>query len=205
MKRSTTLGLTILASLLGLFFGATFLKAKPNDEKKEILPQRAGYISMLEIISNFKQWRQANEELQRERDSRSAEMAALLRVVERKKIDLAGATGKEKTEAEKDLIEAQRKLEDADRKHRAYLESFSQKQLALMYTQCQKEIANLAKEYKLDVVYFCPVTPKYLPQGAEDPNKVNLYFQPNALIPVYLNDGMDLTQELLQRLNQKDH
>ncbi len=205
MKRSYTLGLTVIASVVGLFIGATFLKAKPVEEKKEILPQRAGYVSMVEIIPNLKRWKQANEELQRERETRAGEMAALLRVVEGKKLEHAGATGKDKLLAEKELVEAQRKYEDADRRHRTFLETFSQKQLSAMYTVCQKEIATLAKEYKLDVVYFCPITPKYLPQKADEPAKVNLYFQPTAMMPVYLNDGMDITKELLERLNNEEN
>lgn len=205
MKATRTLlaaaGLGLAAA--GVFVGSAYVAARPA-EKKEIAPLKAGYVSASDLMQKWKKWQKAATEMQSRRQQAGIELTGYRATLERKKAAATTAAGDDKARLDREVVEAQRTFEDAERAARTELDRDSAKALADFYKICQAELAAMAKEMNLDVVYFCPVTPHDIAGKPLPPHQVDLFFRPPALMPVYLKDGVDLTADLLDRLNKAE-
>lgn len=205
MKASRTLAAAFGVCLVavGVFVGATYVAARPA-EKKEIAPLRAGYVSASDLMQKWKKWQKASAEMNSRRQQAGIELTGYRATLERKKSAAAVAGGDDKIRLDREAVEAQRTFEDAERTARTEIDRDAAKALADFHKACQAEIAALAKELNLDVVYFCPVTPRDIADKPLAAPQLDLFFRPPATMPVYLKDGVDLTNDLLDRLNRAE-
>lgn len=203
MKQSRTLVAVVGLVAVGVCIGAAYVSARPAG-KKEVAPLRAGYVSASDMMLKWTKWQKATAEMQSRRQQAGIELTGYRATLERKKGAAATAAGEDKTRLDREVVEAQRTYEDAERNARTEIDRDSAKILGEFYKRCQAEVATMAKEMNLDVVYFCPITPHAIADKALAMPQMELFFRPPALMPVYLKDGVDLTSDLLDRLNKAE-
>lgn len=186
----------------GVCVGAAYVSARPAGEKKDVAPLRAGYVSASELMQKWKLWQVKSSEMNGRRQQAGLQLTGYRSALEQKKAAVTTAAGDDKARLEREVIDAQRTFEDAERTARADLDRDSGKILAEFSKRCHAEVAAMAKDLNLDVVYFCPITPLGLADKQLAPPQLDLYFRPPALMPAYLKNELDLTGELVERLNR---
>jgi Skp family chaperone for outer membrane proteins len=193
----------VVVMTIGVAVGTITARATTSS-KKEITPLRAGYVSATDMMQKWELWQQKAAQMNQKRQQKSIELTGLRGSIEASKGAAQRAQGEDKVRLDREVIDLQRRFEDVERSIRVEIDREALTILEEFYNKAQKTLAALAEERNLDVVYFCPVTPKYLGniQGATQ-QKMDLYFRPPAMMPAYVRDGIDLTSELIEKLNQE--
>jgi Skp family chaperone for outer membrane proteins len=118
---------------------------------------------------------------------------------------LETATGAERAKLEKDSIEAQRKYEDAANRYRDEYQQASDAMIKQIHSDLSQELKRLADERGLDVIHAHPIHPARDLQDERwtEMTRIEHLLRSQAMVPIYLRDGVDLTAELVERLNAR--
>jgi Skp family chaperone for outer membrane proteins len=211
MNRSFWLGCVVAMLVVGAgVVGWTLSKqqladAAPKAEAKPAAPLRAGHVSSSELMKNYKNWQNAAEGMNKKRAEAATKLQQLQGLVQASAKEMEGAAGTERNRLEQVALDARRNFEDAERTAKADLDRMANDELKKLYSDITTVIKELAEEKQLDAVYLHPAHPE---RGYEEAKQaqhtfIDLMLRTNALQPVYLRDSVDMTGEVLKRLNSK--
>jgi Skp family chaperone for outer membrane proteins len=171
-------------------------------EKKEVSPSKIGYVNVAKVLRDFNSANAAGAKITKRRqefveqvnEKRDA-VAKLTKELDEAKDDEAKRGLKRKIEA----IESEMKKVDAEAQKE--LTETSNDTIVLVYHQIKTVIRELAEDRGLDVVECFPAASRLeddnLPQVAQ------LMLQTPALVPFYVREEFDVTQDVIDRLNKK--
>ena len=103
----------------------------------------------------------------------------------------------EKVTVQKQITKLQRQMEDIDRDAQTKLQDLSNGVIVDVYREIRETIAEIAAQNDLDLVLMYPASKEMSPAVAQ------LMLQTPAAMPVYSRPEMDLTKEVVLRLNRK--
>ncbi len=168
-------------------------------------PLRAGHISASELMKSYKSWQAAAEGMNKKRQDGVTRLGQLQGLVQASAKQMEGATGQEKTRLEQVALDARRNLEDSERTFKEELDKLANVELLKLFKDINAAIHELADEKQLDAVYIHPVHPdRGLEEAKNTPQLfIDMMLRATALQPVYLRDTVDMTAELLKKLNTK--
>jgi Skp family chaperone for outer membrane proteins len=180
--------------------------AAPKAEAKPLPPLRAGHVSASELMKNYKSWQSAAEGMNKKRQEGVTKLGQLQGLVQASAKQVEGATGQEKTRLEQVALDARRNFEDTERSIKEELDKLANVELLKLFSEITAAVRVLAEEKQLDAVYIHPVHPD---RGMEEAKAtpqlfIDMMLRASALQPIYLRDSVDLTGELLKRLNAKN-
>lgn len=191
----------------GLVVGAGLLRPQPLDAgpKVEARPLRAGYVCTSELMRDYTKWQDRAKRMTDRRTDGAKQLTAMQGVIAAGDKQLATATGDDKVRLANEMIEARRKFEDAERTLRETLDKEAADHLKGLYADIAAAVKALADERGLDVVYAHPGHPvRMFEQSKENPQAaIDLLLRPQAVQPLFLRDEVDLTAEVVKRLNAK--
>lgn len=190
----------------GLFLGSA-LAPRPADAgpKAEAKPLRAGHVCLSELMRDYTKWQERTRELNGKRAEAAKKLTAMQEVIAAGGRQAEAAAGDEKTKLTNALFEARRKFEDAERGYRAEFDKDAADHVKELYADIAAVIRTLADEYGLDAVYGYPGHPERVMaqhRGSEHV-AIEMLLRPPAMLPLYLRDSTDLTEEAVGRLNAK--
>jgi Skp family chaperone for outer membrane proteins len=171
-------------------------------EKKEVSPPKIGYVNVAKVLRDFNSANAAGAKITKRRQEFVAQVnekrdtaARLTKEIEAAKDDEARGVLKDKIEAidseiKKIDAEAQKELTDA-----------SNNTIVQVYEQIKSAIRELAEERGLDVVECFPAASRV--EDERSPQVAQLMLQTPALIPFYLRPDVDLTQDVIERVNKR--
>ncbi len=208
IRRYLTGGVLVLAAVvLAAYLGAQFAFsrtafAKPKAEAKPMPALRAGYVAMAEVMSGSKKWQDRAKKATAVREEAAKKLGVLQASAQQLQQKAQKATGEEQEKLALELREVSRKLEDSDRTLRGAVDKEAEAALVEMQADFAREIEGLARERQLDVVYGHPANfEKMFAAMGKTQQSLQMYFQPTAVQPLYLRAEMDLTKDLIDRLN----
>lgn len=212
MNRSFWLGcvasmLVVGGAVVGWMQGQHQLaNAAPKAEAKPVAPLRAGHVSSSELMKSFKKWKSAVEAVARKRQEAMTKLGQLQGVVQTSAKQIEAATGQEKTRLEQVALDARRNYEDAERSVKEELDKASNEELVKLFGEINKAIRELAEEKQLDAVYIHPVHPDRGMEEAKNTPQlfIDMMLRASAMQPIYLRESVDLTDEVVKRLNSKN-
>ena len=207
VRRNVTGGVLVLAAVVGAaYLGAQFAvptaDAKPKAEAKPMPALRAGYVAMGEVMSGSKKWQDRAKKAGAAREEANKKLGVLQASAQQLQQKVQKATGEEQEKLALELREVSRKLEDSDRTLRTEVDKEAQGALVEMQADFAREIEAMARERQLDVVYGHPANfGKLFAAMGKTQASMQMYFQPTGMQPLYLRAEMDLTKDLIDRLN----
>jgi Skp family chaperone for outer membrane proteins len=179
--------------------------AAPKAEAKPVAPLRAGHVSSSELMKGYKNWQNAAEAMNKKRQDAVTKLGQLQGLVQASAKQVEGAAGQEKTRLEQVALDARRNMEDAERTIKEELDKLANDELKKLYSDITTVIRELAEEKQLDAVYVHPAHPE---RGYEEAKQaqhsfIDIMLRASAMQPIYLRDSVDMTGEVLKRLNAK--
>jgi Skp family chaperone for outer membrane proteins len=169
---------------------------------KTAAPLRAGYVCMTEFMARSHKWQKRAADMQLAREREGQRLALLREVLLSKKAQASTAQGERKIELEQEVVETQRKFEDEERGIRQDLDRRAADVLRQMHQEFARVIEQVARERNLDVVHAYPAKPDHPPERMPEAQYLDMFFRPPAMTPLYLKDGVDLTTEVVSRMNK---
>jgi Skp family chaperone for outer membrane proteins len=201
--------LMVLALFAAGFLVGTGFRPWPTshaaDEKvvKEAPPLRAAHVCMAEFMSKSRKW-QAEAALMNKKRAEAAEpLTGLKALADQKAAQAATAAGDARAELEREAVAALEKYQDTEKKTRADIDSQSARVLRTLHHQVSDIVAGLARERNLDAVYAYPAsgTRGLTAEQRDSTLFFDMYFRPPAMAPIYVRDSVDLTDEVLRRMD----
>ncbi len=208
IRRNVTGGVLAVAAVIGAaYLGAQFAvptaAAKPKPEVKPMPALRAGYLAMSEVMTGSKKWQDRVKQATAVREAGAKKMETLRTAIVALQQKAQKATGEDAAKIGSELVDLSRKFEDADRTLHAAVDKAAQAALVEMQAEFAREIEAMARERQLDVVYGHPANfEKVFATAGKNAATAQMYFQPAGMQPLYMRAEMDLTPELLDRLNK---
>lgn len=206
--RSFALGFAAALLLaVGVFVGTQLSRpliatAAPKAEAK---PLRAGYVSLSELMKDYEKWQEKAKYMEEKRQKAAKELIRMrdLIALQTKKVEEADAEDRPKLE--KELREGRRLFEDSESTFKSDLDKEASAILKELHADVCGMIERLADERGLDVVYGYPAHPKraFEQNKGSEQSIIDLQLRATAAMPLYLRDEVDLTAELVRRLNAK--
>jgi len=198
------LAAVVLAAYLGAQFAAPTAEAKPEAKAKPMPQLRAGFIAMAEVMNGSKKWKERALKAGKVRNEANKKLGVLQASAQELQQKAQKATGAEQDKLGLELRDVARKLEDTDRALRTEVEKEANASLMEMQADFAREFEAMARERQLDVIFAHPSNfEKLFAEAGKTQQTLQMYFQPSALQPMYLRAEMDLTGELLDRLNKR--
>ena len=206
--RSFALGFAAALLLAaGVFVGVQFGQQRTADAapKEETKPLRAGYVSLSELMKDYEKWQEKAKHMEEQRQKAAKELLRMRNVIEEYSKKLATADGEEKAKLEKEIRDGRRKFDDSESEFKAELDREATAHLKELYADISGLIEKLAQERGLDVVYAYPAHPKRVfdQNKGREQQIIDLQLRATAVTPLFLRDELDLTAELVKRLNAK--
>lgn len=209
MARRYLVGLGFVAAVLAAAYvgaelaGTRAMQAADKPEAKPMPPLRAGFVAMADVMKGSTKWQELSKEAGRKREKAAQKLGVQRAELVELQQKAQKAVGEEQIKLAADLRDAGRKFEDAEREAMTAVDKEAQASLVELYEDFSREIEALARERQLDVVYGHPVKfEKMFAEVGKSSQALDLYFRPNGLQPLYLKAGVDLTGDLLARLNK---
>lgn len=173
--------------------------------KAEAKPLRAGYVSVSELKKEYEKWQEKAKSMEGKRQSASDDL--------KRQRDLLLATIKKREKAEpedrprfeEELRKIRHELDHSEAKACSELDKESAIILRELHSEIVAVIEALADERGLDVVYGVPGHPRRMfeqIQGGEG-SVLELQLGSKALTPIFLRNEVDLTAEVVKRLNAR--
>ncbi|HVK16924.1 MAG TPA: OmpH family outer membrane protein [Fimbriiglobus sp.] len=192
------------ASLLGVGFVAGGLVAPRVPAYAAVVPgaktaesDRVGYVFVPKVVNEADRARKHGEQIRTLQGKFAVRADFLRRALQAQQSELAGATGGDRADRERDLVKCQRELEDLDREARREVEGVQRKLIALLYQDVARAVAEVAKENGLAAVHTYTASP-----GTADPVQIHgLLAAPAA--PIYVRPDADFTADVLKRMNKR--
>lgn len=210
-RRSFALGFLCAALLaVGGVIGSALthpmpVDAGPKAEAKPAQPLRAAHVVMSELIRDSRKWQDRAKEMNQKRERAGAKLAAMQNIIAAGGKRVESATGDEKNRLTDEMTEARRKFEDAQKTFQQEIDRESATHLKELYAEISTAIGQMAAERQLDAVYAHPGHPqRVIDQAKDNPMQaMDLLLRPSAMHPLYLKDSVDMTADLVERLNAK--
>jgi Skp family chaperone for outer membrane proteins len=209
MSRPRVTSLVAAAALIGIGVAvgiavkaSSSAQAASQPGSKTVAPLRAGYVCMTEFMARSHQWQKRAADMNLAREREGQRLALLREVLLSKKAQASTAQGDRKIELEQEAVELQRKFEDEERGIRQDLDRRAAGALRQMHQEFTRVIERVAKERNLDVVHAYPAKPDRPPERMPEAQYLDMFFRPPAMTPLYLKDGVDLTNEVVSRMNK---
>ena len=192
------------ASLLGVGFVAGGLVAPRVPAYAAVVPgaktaesDRVGYVFVPKVVNEADRARKHGEQIRTLQGKFAVRADFLRRALQAQQSELAGATGGDRADRERDLVKCQRELEDLDREARREVEGVQRKLISLLYQDVARAVAEVAKENGLAAVHTYTASP-----GTADPVQIHgLLAAPAA--PIYVRPDADFTADVLKRMNKR--
>ncbi len=162
---------------------------------------RAGFVSLSVLMKNSKRWQKAAATMNLARDKEVLRLKGLQDEITNLTDAMSKADEVEKDRLSKEVLKARRKFEDAERTVREDLDTRSKAYLKSLYDEVNRLIAELAKERNLDFVFGAPLSLEQNPEPKNETAYLDMYFRPPAVNALYVRDSVDLTGEILKRMN----
>ncbi|HET6576422.1 MAG TPA: OmpH family outer membrane protein [Fimbriiglobus sp.] len=157
---------------------------------------RVGYVFVPKVVNEADRAKKHGEQIHALQEKFAVRADFLRRAVQAQQAELTRAVGGDRATCERDLLKAQRELEDLDREARRQVEGLQRKLIALLYQDVARAVAEVAKENGLDAVHTYTVSP-----GTTDPVQIHgLLAAPAA--PIYVRPDADFTAAVLKRMNK---
>lgn len=207
MTRRCLVGFGFVAAVLAAAYLGAVVAANaadtPEAKAKPMPPLRAGFVAMADVMKGSTKWQEMSKEAGRKREKvaqklgvRRAELVELQQKAQK-------AFGEEQVKLAAELRDAGRKFEDAERDAVAAVDKESLAALVELQAEFAREIEGLARERQLDVVYAHPISlDRMLGELGKTTQAMDMYFRPHGMQPLYLKAGVDLTGDLIGRLNK---
>lgn len=206
--RSFALGFAAALLLAaGVFLGVQLGQQKTAEAapKAEARPLRAGYVCLSEVMKDYEKWQEKVKHMEEQRQKAAKELLRMRDVIEEYSKKLATADGEEKAKLEKEIREGRRKFDDTESELKAGLDKEAATHLKELYADISGLTEKIADERGLDVVYAYPAHPKRVfdQHKGREQQIIDLQLRATAITPLFLRDEVDLTSELVRRLNAK--
>lgn len=201
--RGWTLLFAAASLALGGAFAGMLLTQRPEAQAREggNTPARAtriAYVNIVDLMKNYDRLNKHTGTLNERRKVLVEEINDLRNEHARLAKNLATTADEaEKAIAQEKMTAVQRRIEDIDKAAQRELSSLGDKAVLDTYNEVADCIAEIAKERDLDVVEIFPSGKPVTPAVA------NLVLRPPAGYPIYLRPGMDITDDVAKRLNEK--
>lgn len=207
MARRYLLGFGFVAAVLAAaYFGAVVAvnaADKPEVKVKPMPPLRAGFVAMADVMKGSTKWQEMSKEAGRKREKISQKLGVQRAELIELQQKAQKAVGEEQVKLAVELRDAGRKFEDAERDAVAAVDKEALAALVELQAEFAREVEALARERQLDVVYAHPVRlDKMLDDMGKTTQTMDLYFRPHGMSPLYMRADVDLTGDLLARLNK---
>jgi Skp family chaperone for outer membrane proteins len=167
-------------------------------------PLRAGHVCMAEFMSKSRKWVAEAAVMSKLREEKGESVVGLKTAYDQKAARAAEATGEARTGLEQEAAVVLTKFQAAEKKARAEIDGRSLAILTAIHRQFRAVITEVARERNLEAVYAYPA-PVPPPTGPAEPFEthaaMDFYFRPPAMTPVYLRGSVDLTSEVLRRMD----
>ncbi|HKA05794.1 MAG TPA: OmpH family outer membrane protein [Gemmataceae bacterium] len=193
-------GLIVFGILIG--WAMPGQEASAAKEKKKLSPPRIGYVNVARTLRDFQSANEAGAKITKRRQEFVAQVNEKRDAVAKLNKEFDEAKGDEAKGGLKLRIEAiELEIKKVDADAQKELTETSNETIVLVYHQIKTVIRELAEDRGLDVVECFPAASRLeddnLPQVAQ------LMLQTAALMPFYVRDEFDLTQDVIDRLNKK--
>ena len=177
--------------------------AKPVAEKNAMPPLRAGHVCLSEVMAQYTEWQDGSKKMTEKRNEATKELAGLRDEMIAVQKQAETTTGPERDAATRELVVLRRKFEDGESKMKFELDHESTKILVELYENIDAELKLLAEDRQLDAIYGHPSHPvrTKAEQKANPQLYIDVMLRASAIQPLYLRDSVDLTGELVKRLN----
>ncbi len=157
---------------------------------------RVGYVFIPKVVNEAAKARVHAEQIRALQEKYAVRADFLRRALQTQQAELAAATD-DRAERERDLVKAQRELEDLDREARREVEGLQRQLIAVLYKDISQAVAEVAKEHGLEAVQTYTAQP-----GTADPMQIHgLLAAPAA--PLYVRPDADFTAEVIKRMNKR--
>jgi hypothetical protein len=211
MARRYLVGFGFVAAVLAAaYFGALVAGTravnaadKPEVKVKPMPPLRAGFVAMADVMKGSKKWQEMAQEASRKREKIAQKLGVQRAELVELQQKTQKAVGEDQIKLAAELRDAGRKFEDAERDAVVAVDKESLASLVELQAEFAREVEALARERQLDVVYAHPMHPdKMFASMGKTTQTMDLYFRPNGTQPLYMRADVDLTGDLLARLNR---
>lgn len=176
--------------------------AKPLPEAKaEPAGARTGYFNMARVMRESKRAKAGAEKLNAKRARATVNLQVMRQTYADLQAKLMSAGQGEKERLADEALKLARKIEDADREVQKTLNERAQTVIGTIHDELKAAVAALAKEKGLGAVLAYPDA--VTPEEANNPMIKELRLKPPAAQPFYIDPELELTEELVKRLNEK--
>jgi Skp family chaperone for outer membrane proteins len=171
-------------------------------EKKEVSPPKIGYVNVAKVLRDFDSANVAGAKITKRRQEFAAQVNEKRDAAARLTKEFDAAKDDEARRVLKDKIEAiDSEIKKIDAEAQKELTDASNATIVLVYEQIRTAIRELAEDRGLDVVEVFPAASK--PEDERSPQVAQLMLQTPALMPFYLRSEVDMTQDVIDRVNKK--
>jgi Skp family chaperone for outer membrane proteins len=202
MRRSAGLALSA-AVLAGVAFFAGALvqtrSAVSADNKPTAQPHPIGYVELSRLMREYKRVQAQVERLNADRLKKTEEIGVLRKQFEARAKEIEGTKDQaERADLEREQLKLRQQIETMDSELNRDLNARASKILLALHKQISAVLKEVAAERGLAAVYAYPMYPE-----TDDPKIAEVLLKPTALYPLYLDRALDVTDEVLKRLNDK--
>jgi Skp family chaperone for outer membrane proteins len=167
-------------------------------------PLKAGFMSMTQFMKASKKWQSQAGAMNVRRAEATKKLTAFQDEIRglQNKLRLTTDTG-EKADLELALKDKTRELEDRTKKLQGELERETNAILVSFKKEFEAELKALAAARGLDAILAYPgMTGHGLSEAeAKSTMAIEMVFRPSAIMPLYLDESLDLTQEMIERFD----
>jgi Skp family chaperone for outer membrane proteins len=187
-----------LGTLLGVLLAPRSIEAAKEPAK--FSPARIAYVNIAKVMREYGKANDAGQRIIARRQEILEEVNVLKEELKGVVKLIEGANENTKSALLMKGREINRKIEDLDAKAQKELVEMADTTIVDVYQAIQNEVTDLAKELGLDVI-------ECYPDGAQkDQSKATIAttkLQTPALYPFYIRKELDVTDEIVERLNKK--
>src|SRR5262245_10658053 len=195
-----TVGLVALGVIIG--WGVPGLQAVGSKDPKRVDPPRIGYVNIAKVMRDYERSKQERTAIEKRREEFEEKFKAGKAEIERiQKEWQATRDPMARRARQEQALGEQRRIEATDTEATQVLTKMSNTAAVDAYGQIQTVLAELAKARCLDVIEVYPGTTH--PKDGAAPSFATSMLQTPALMPFYLRPELDVTDEVIERLNKK--
>ena len=205
MSRYRSTAFVMMAMVMGCLFASiqfsarTEVQAKENERERERPQCRIAFVNVAEVLKGYKKANMDGDKITESRktyfDAITEHRNRMNEINQELQKDIDART---KDELIAKMTKLQRKIEDIDRNAQKELGDMSNQAVVDVYKSINSVIADLAKERDLDCVQIFPGPASDTPITAPI---AHLVLQTPASYPIYLRKELNLTEEVIERLN----
>jgi Skp family chaperone for outer membrane proteins len=189
-----------VGALIGTLIAPRSVEAA-KEPAKAVAPHIA-YVNIAMVMREYDRAKTDNEKIAKRRQEYVEQAKELRDEIQRlSKLATEAQNQNDREAAQLKALETNRKLEDVDLRAKRELGESSEHLIVDVFTNIREVIAELAKERGLDVVEAFPDALNE--RDMTKPAVAQLKLQTPALYPYFIRKEFDLTEAVIERLNEK--